>query len=124
MRKSTAKTGIPIRRKSAVFPTPLFSPPHPSFSLFPKAVAFTAAVILTQGGAGVSVGLDPNPQEWVLTDGGDFAALGAITRLPAKPLVCFKGRHSKLCWGSQPQLPRTESQTAGLVLLEAFESPG
>ena len=76
----------PIPRNSTVFPTPLFSLPRSRLSLFPKPIAFTVAVILTQGGAGVGVGLDPNPQVWALTDGGDFSALVAITRLPARSL--------------------------------------
>lgn len=84
--KKPGKTRTPTPRNSAVFPTPFFSFSRSRFSLFPKPIAFTVAVILTQSVAGVSVGLGPDCQEWVLTDGGDFSALSAVTRLLARPL--------------------------------------
>lgn len=57
MRKSPAETGTLIPRNSAVFFIPLFLLPCSRLLLFPKPIVFTVAVILTQGGAGVRVGL-------------------------------------------------------------------
>lgn len=91
------------------------------------------AIVLILDSAGVTVGFDPNPQEWGLTSGGGLFCPGHHHAASSQASFsgcftcgrkCFEGGQINFAGGSQPQLPRAESQASGLVPLEELWVPG